>query len=896
MAQHLHYGPTTSAASVTVGPGQVAYGDPSGDITSGPLFTYDSVACTLSVDNSSNMGSGQDPGLRLRNTHLADDTDTEQYSPAFVFSGSSWLTTTDVLHTSDMMVQYKVYEATTAAGLSNELVFSMQDNGGGYTNVLRFGTEFVDTFLTLHGAAGTNSSVSFYPSLNNVNMSVGGQLSLTVSRPGGSSITGFYMEVSDQGGFRTASTEVHDFYVALGANITQWSTGAISLQRFFRVGRPSMIFFGSSTVTEAATFCIDGAPTNGVGATITNSYALVAGLNTDTMNILGRNASWGNSTTAFWGHYANRGAAGGHALSSATTGLTTINASNQISQQIANTTRWQMVTGGAVSHSTASAAGLLTAFTLTPGAYTAVTLNTENTDVYFNLTRTVTWATGSSIGTQRFFRIGQPTVAFAGASTLANAYTVYVDGAPVAGTNATLTATYALGIGAGDISLLNGWTRFQTTTTGIAWTNGSISSSSNGIIVSPASGISLTMGVPVFGVPKMTVVGTAWTGAAGAGSEYNEIYFNTNQTKTFQTGAVTTQRFFRIGQPTMAFAAASTATNVYNVYIDGPVIQGTNATISNNWALFVGGNTSHQGNIVPNNNDTYELGGSGLRYQGVWVSRTLVIGGSTTAPANELSVTPVAYASNFTLSTEHTDVHFNLARTMTWATGAITTQRFFRVTNPTMAFAAASVVTDAYTMYVDGQPLAGTNATLTNSYALGVGGRVKIHTTVSTSISSNPSLWILANSGGNTHSGIVLGSVAVLSDAVRFYWDDANGAFLHTTSTNNLNLGANQTTILALTGSTATFQNCTTLTLAGTTVNVNVTNLGFYGVSAAVQQTSGANLTNNVTSGGTNNQIDDWTNLATYSTDAAAIRNAIYQLARKLKQINDGLRTYGLFT
>lgn len=73
-------------------------------------------------------------------------------------------------------------------------------------------------------------------------------------------------------------------------------------------------------------------------------------------------------------------------------------------------------------------------------------------------------------------------------------------------------------------------------------------------------------------------------------------------------------------------------------------------------------------------------------------------------------------------------------------------------------------------------------------------------------------------------------------------------------------------------------------------------NLGFFAAAAAGQQTSGANLTNNVTAGGTNDTITNWTDLTTYATDAAAIRDAIYQLARKLKQINDGLRTYGMFT
>ena len=72
--------------------------------------------------------------------------------------------------------------------------------------------------------------------------------------------------------------------------------------------------------------------------------------------------------------------------------------------------------------------------------------------------------------------------------------------------------------------------------------------------------------------------------------------------------------------------------------------------------------------------------------------------------------------------------------------------------------------------------------------------------------------------------------------------------------------------------------------------------LGFFGGTPAAQQVSGANVTNNVTVGGTNDHIDDFTDLTVYATDAPTIRNDIYQLARKVKQLNDGLRLLGLFT
>lgn len=70
---------------------------------------------------------------------------------------------------------------------------------------------------------------------------------------------------------------------------------------------------------------------------------------------------------------------------------------------------------------------------------------------------------------------------------------------------------------------------------------------------------------------------------------------------------------------------------------------------------------------------------------------------------------------------------------------------------------------------------------------------------------------------------------------------------------------------------------------------------GFFFTGPVGQQVSGANLTNNVTAGGTTDQIDDFAG-ALYATDATTIRNDIYQLSRKLQQVNDGLRAYGLLT
>lgn len=99
---------------------------------------------------------------------------------------------------------------------------------------------------------------------------------------------------------------------------------------------------------------------------------------------------------------------------------------------------------------TAMTAGARTALTVAGSADTGVTASTEQSDVYLNLARTVTWATGA-LTTQRFVRITAPTIAAAAASTVTNSATVYIDDAPQAGTNATLTNAYALWVDAGRV-------------------------------------------------------------------------------------------------------------------------------------------------------------------------------------------------------------------------------------------------------------------------------------------------------------------------------------------------------------------------------------------------------------------------------------------------------------
>ena len=120
-----------------------------------------------------------------------------------------------------------------------------------------------------------------------------------------------------------------------------------------------------------------------------------------------------------------------------------------------------------------SASGTPTApLTVTAAADTAITASTESPSVYLNLAASRQWATGA-LTSQRALKIAAPTYRFVGASTITNAATVYIDAAPSAGTNATITNAYALWVDAGITRLDGGVVLGSTLTLGGSVTCGS---------------------------------------------------------------------------------------------------------------------------------------------------------------------------------------------------------------------------------------------------------------------------------------------------------------------------------------------------------------------------------------------------------------------------------------
>ena len=149
----------------------------------------------------------------------------------------------------------------------------------------------------------------------------------------------------------------------------------------------------------------------------------------------------------------------------------------------------------------------------------------------------------------------------------------------------------------------------------------------------------------------------------------------------------------------------STATATHS-YSTGATLSGNTKTINIGTAGASGSTTAISiGSAVSGATSTVSLFGR-------FVSNAVARSSGTT---NYFQVAMPA-DTGITASTESIGVNF-LAGTRTWAAGAITTQRERVFGAPTIAFASASTVTTAVNLDV-ADPVAGTNATLTNKYAI----------------------------------------------------------------------------------------------------------------------------------------------------------------------------------
>lgn len=443
-----------------------------------------------------------------------------------------------------------------------------QTVGGGTNDAILF----VSNFGTLANSALLTFDAAGTVTLNGTLLTSSGSGSPFTIQADGTTAIGVSIVGGNIAAY-TASAEVFGFSVVPPLT-KEWATGAITTQRENLFRSPTYSFVGASTITVASTLAVEGPPAAGLNATITEARSLDVDPNAagTSMSVIGQTAIEGTGgNTAVLSVYANRTSGADFGLKMEAT-ATTVNGSSTVYLNVGNTTLWTM-TGGLATLSYENAT---TNTTLDVFDTRRTTSGTAAVNMGAGHTMTLEDAGGTQFTASRYSTIIQTATAGTPSSQV-DIYTV------AAGTLA-LQATFG--------SSSRGF--YVPSTSRIAFgtpaANGSLMISSSictfnmGTI---AFGYSFTTGVSSSGARKLMTFTAAAHTAQTAGTEISNFDINLSATKQWATGAITTQREIRIQAPTYAFVGASTITDAATFYINGAPQQGTNATITNAYALWI---------------------------------------------------------------------------------------------------------------------------------------------------------------------------------------------------------------------------------------------------------------------------------------------------------------------
>ena len=165
-------------------------------------------------------------------------------------------------------------------------------------------------------------------------------------------------------------------------------------------------------------------------------------------------------------------------------------------------------TNGALFQQQAGTGGTPFGFETTFGAHTGLS-NTEFNDVNFNFARTAQFSGGgAAIAAQRAMRIQAPTYSAAAAQTLTRAATVEISGAPVQGSNVTISAISASGAGAYALNVASGAARFG----GAVYMHDAATPATGGLYVTDSSGNGYRL--------YQYAANTAWLDTVGSSTQF----------------------------------------------------------------------------------------------------------------------------------------------------------------------------------------------------------------------------------------------------------------------------------------------------------------------------------------------------------------------------------------
>lgn len=315
-----------------------------------------------------------------------------------------------------------------------------------------------------------------------------------------------------------------------------------------------------------------------------------------------------------------------------------------------------------------------------------------------------------------------------------------------------------------------------------------IGDNSTGVLASFNSTGWLGIGVAATASLHVTqnISAAAWT-TSGIGVR---VGANTYTDTSSATGTVATMYSHTIGAPT--FIASNTGviyTNVGSLFIDAPLAS-TNVTITNPYALILGGNLrivmasgaliNASANLTiqsgsASNSITFQQGGS-TRYSiaattanhswaGVAQSSGTTAFATFTQSVNTGGANPgflwtAGAHTSQTTATEVIDINFNLSAVMKMVDGTVATQRTFLIQGRTYTpQTTALTLTTAVTLDIT-PPIAGSGTTITNNYAFRSSGKISItDTTEATSATVASS--IFAGGVGINKKLFVTGDTAI---------------------------------------------------------------------------------------------------------------------------------------
>lgn len=557
------------------------------------------------------------------------------------------------------------------------------------------------TSLTDSGITDTGTTITVLP----VAASSGSARQFAVRNPGATGLT--------------ASTEVTAIQLggdgSLASTTMSHATGAITLQRDLRVIPVTHAFTGSSTITTAITMDM-ASPIAGTNATLTNSVVArllpsaaahhglwientsgsatgdLLRLSVSGVNLVRFIPNNGDLNSVFSDSALGTTATDGFvylpSMAGVPTGVPTSYTGTVPVVVDTTNNRFYGYAGGAWRNLTGSGVA-------DPGANGVMVRTALNTTTARTLTGTanrITITNGDGTAGNPTFDIGTDVVTLTGTQTL---------------TNKTLTSpVIATIVNTGTLTLPTSTDTLVGRATTDTLTNKTLST---GTAVSAA--ISFTAGVRQTFAPNATTPGLNVGSVAGDPSTPNnaDIWYDSTN-------------------------------NLLRARING-------ATVS----LGAGGGGS------PGGSSGQVQWNNGGAFAGMAGSTITILGYQTYAPTASTSGSPTLFTltgpahTTLAADTEATDVNWNLARTVqfTGGAGAFTTQRAVRIQAPTYSASTTETVSNAITLEV-ASPSAGTNMTLTNSFASRFVQSAAAHIPVAISLAASPTgdaLQVINNSG-----------------------------------------------------------------------------------------------------------------------------------------------------